>query len=104
MNLLAATLLLTYESEELAFWTFHSILSTLLPSRYYTPDLLGSRVEQAVLEEYVGQLVPDVADKLDELGIELSGVTFGWILSLFTNCLPVEVSLCAGGTVGGDEC
>lgn len=93
MNLLAATLLLTYESEELAFWTFSSTIQSLLPSDFYTPSLLGSRTEQAVLEEYVSELLPEVASKLEDLGMELSALTFGWVLSLFTNCLPIEVSV-----------
>ncbi len=92
MNLLAATLLLTYEEEERAFYTFVCTIQTLLPPDFYTASLLGSRTEQAVLAGYVKELCPDITNKLDDLGVDLSAVTFGWILSLFTNCLPVEVS------------
>jgi hypothetical protein len=92
LNLLAATLLLIHESEENAFWTFKSTVS-LLPVDFYAPSLLGSRVEQAVLEEYVEELLPEVASKLEDLGLELSAISFGWLLSMFVNCLPIEVSL-----------
>ncbi len=91
LNLLAATLLLIHESEENAFWTFKATIS-ILPEDFYAPSLLGSRVEQAVLQEYVEELLPEVADKLEDLGLELSTITFGWLLSLFVNCLPIEVS------------
>ena len=68
-----------------------SILSRILPHGYYTPDLLSSRADQLVLAELVAQYVPKVHSHLEDLGVDLSSITFGWFLSLFTDCLPVEV-------------
>jgi len=34
--------------------------------------------------------VPRVAQHLSALSVDLTSVTFGWFLSLFTDCLPVE--------------
>lgn len=45
-----------------------------------------------VLDDLVRVVIPKVSDKLGELGVELASITFGWFLSLFTDCLPVEVS------------
>lgn len=106
--MLAATLLLTHTDEgkpissnsklaktdepEQAYWTLVSILSRILPSGYYTPDLLSSRADQLVLAELVSLYVPKVHLHLEALGVDLSSITFGWFLSLFTDCLPVEVS------------
>lgn len=108
--MLAATLLLTHTDEgltlcpsfytqgglsadisEQAYWTLISILSRILPPGYYTPDLLSSRADQLVLAELVGLYVPKVNAHLEDLGVDLSSITFGWFLSLFTDCLPVEV-------------
>jgi hypothetical protein len=77
---------------EQAYWTLVSILSRILPQGYYTPDLLSSRADQLVLAELVAQYVPKVHTHLEDLGVDLSSITFGWFLSLFTDCLPVEVS------------
>lgn len=36
--------------------------------------------------------MPALADHLEDLGVDLPAVTFAWFLSLYTDCLPVEVS------------
>jgi len=115
--MLAATLLLTHTDEgecdtaaplpearlscssgrarliaEQAYWTLLAIVERLLPPTFFSPTLLASRADQAVLAELVKQLLPKVHDKLANLGVDLASVTFGWFLSLFTDCLPVEVS------------
>ena len=89
--MLAATLLLTHADEEQAFWVLVAILDRLLPTSFFSPDLLASRADQLVLEELLVQHIPKVAHHLLELGVDLASITFGWLLSLFTDCLPVEV-------------
>lgn len=93
MNLIAATLLLTYDDEEQAYWTFVSIIKNMLPDDWFTASLQGSMIEQAVIGDLVESLLPEVAAHLQDLGVELSAITFGWILSLFANCLPIETLL-----------
>ncbi|KAL7423526.1 hypothetical protein Q5752_001106 [Cryptotrichosporon argae] len=90
MNMLAATLLLTHEDEEQAFYVLACVIGRLLPPDFFAPSLLGSRADQAVLAELVAEHVPKVARALAALGVDLASVTFGWFLSLFTDCLPVE--------------
>ncbi|KAJ9112997.1 hypothetical protein QFC22_006093 [Naganishia vaughanmartiniae] len=93
MNLIAATLLLTYDAEEQAYWTFVSIIKNMLPDDWFTPSLQGSMIEQSVINDLVDALLPDVAAHLREMGVEVSAITFGWILSIFANCLPIETVL-----------
>lgn len=93
MNLIAATLLLTYDDEEQAYWTFVSIIKNMLPDDWFTSSLQGSMIEQAVIGDLVTTMLPDVAEHLQDLGVELSAITFGWILSIFANCLPIETLL-----------
>lgn len=90
--MLAATLLLTHTEEEQAFWVLSCMIDRMLPRDFYTPTLLGSRVDQMVLQDLVSAHLPKVASHLKELGVDLASITFGWFLSLFTDCLPVEVS------------
>ena len=70
-----------------------AIIERLLPPSFFAPDLQASRVDQMVLDDLIEQHAPKVHEKLVELGIDLASITFGWFLSLFTDCLPVEVSL-----------
>jgi small G protein signaling modulator 3 len=76
---------------EQAYWTLLAIVERLLPPTFFSPTLLASRADQSVLAELVKQLLPKIDTKLAELGVDLASVTFGWFLSLFTDCLPVEV-------------
>ncbi|RXK40181.1 hypothetical protein M231_02455 [Tremella mesenterica] len=90
MNMLAATLLLTHSDEEQAYWVLLSIIERLLPTDFFAPSLLASRADQAVLSDLVALHLPKVDEKLSEVGLNLASLTFGWFLSLFTDCLPVE--------------
>ncbi|ORY69410.1 rab-GTPase-TBC domain-domain-containing protein [Leucosporidium creatinivorum] len=93
MNNLTATLLLTHPAEEDAFWVLVCIIEKILPSDYYTSHLLVSQADQRVLRDLIERLHPDVAAHLEDLGVELPAVTFGWFLSLFTDALPIQTLL-----------
>ncbi|KAK4701351.1 small G protein signaling modulator 3, partial [Phenoliferia sp. Uapishka_3] len=93
MNNLTATLLLTHPAEEDAFWVLVCIIEKILPSDYYTSHLLVSQADQRVLRDLVQRIMPDVADHLEDLGVELPAITFGWFLSLFTDALPIQTLL-----------
>lgn len=93
MNNLAATLLLTHPSEEEAFWVLVCIIEKILPREYYTSHLLVSQADQRVLLDLIREVLPSLANHLEDLGVDLPAVTFAWFLSLYTDCLPVEVSI-----------
>ncbi|GAA5950044.1 hypothetical protein JCM3765_004174 [Sporobolomyces pararoseus] len=93
MNNLVATLLLTHPAEEDAFWVLVCIVENILPSDYYTSHLLVSRADQQVLNDLVARLLPTIAEHLEEQGVELSAISFGWFLSLFTDVLPIQTLL-----------
>ncbi|GAA5880751.1 hypothetical protein JCM1840_007424 [Sporobolomyces johnsonii] len=93
MNNLVATLLLTHPAEEDAFWVLVCIIENILPSDYYTSHLLVSRADQQVLHDLVDRILPSIAAHLDEHGVELSAISFGWFLSLFTDVLPIQTLL-----------
>lgn len=112
MNNLTAMLLLIYTSEEDAFWVLVCMIEVrdhchsrepvadpakcsqnILPQDYYTSQLLVSQADQRVLSSLMQKLYPTLYDKMDELGVELPALTFGWFLSLFTDALPVQTLL-----------
>jgi len=98
MNLVASTLLLVHADEEEAFWTLTAIIERILPEEFFSPSLLPSRACPLVLLEYVQEFIPKLYAHLTELGVDLPAICFSWFLSLFTDCLPVEVSFDVTGS------
>lgn len=93
MNNVAAVLLLTYPSEEDAFWAFAGIVRNVLPPGYYGADMAVAHADQQVLLDLVRAGLPKLASHMDALGVELRAVSIGWFLSLFTTCVPIETLL-----------
>jgi hypothetical protein len=91
MNLVASTLLLVHADEEEAFWVLAALVERILPEGFFSPTLLPSRACPLVLLDFVQEGMPKLAAHLAELGIDLPAICFSWFLSLFTDCLPVEV-------------
>ena len=92
MNLVTSTLLLVHADEEEAFWVLSAMIERILPEDFFSPSLLSSRACPLVLMDYVQELLPKLHAHLTELGIDLPAICFSWFLSLFTDCLPIEVS------------
>ena len=93
MNLVTSTLLLVFADEEDAFWTLAAIVERLLPDDFFSPSLLPSRACPLVLLDYVQEYAPKLYAHLNELDVDIAAICFSWFLSLFTDCLPVEVSV-----------
>lgn len=93
MNLVTSTLLLVHADEEEAFWMLSAIIERILPEEFFSPSLLSSRACPLVLLDYVQELLPKLHAHLTELGVDLGAICFSWFLSLFTDCLPIEVGL-----------
>ena len=68
-----------------------ALVERILPEGFFSPTLLPSRACPLVLLDYVQEGMPKLAAHLFELGIDLPAICFSWFLSLFTDCLPVEV-------------
>ena len=91
MNLVASTLLLVHADEEAAFWVLAALVERILPDGFFSPTLLPSRACPLVLLDLVQDGMPKLAAHLAELAIDLPAICFSWFLSLFTDCLPIEV-------------
>ena len=93
--MVASTLLLVHADEEEAFWVLTAIIERILPDEFFSPSLLPSRACPMVLLDYVKEYTPKLYAHLNQLGIDLPAICFSWFLSLFTDCLPVEVRTCS---------
>jgi len=92
MNLVTSTLLLVFANEEDAFWVLCAIIERILPEHFFAPSLLPSRACPLVLLDFVKEHLPKLHAHLTDLGVDLTAICFSWFLSLFTDCLPVEVN------------
>ena len=87
MNLIAASLLLICATPEDSFWLLVSIIDVILPSGYFSGSLITVRADAYVLRQYVDDLLPALATKLDELYVELEACVIHWLLSMYAGVL-----------------
>jgi hypothetical protein len=88
MNFIGA-LLLCHMSEERAFWTLAALLENILPADYYSPSMIGGRVDQQVFQSCLAWKLPAVQQTLKSTRTGLEPVTTPWFLCLFINTLPL---------------
>ena len=78
-------------SEERAFWVLAALLEDILPSDYYSEDMVGGRVDQLVLQSCIAWKIPSVNAVLKESKTTLEPVAAPWFLCLFINTLPLYI-------------
>ena len=91
MNFIAGVLILFMKDEEKAFWSLVKIIHNILPKDYYSANMVGSRVDQIVIESILVNKFPEISKKFKQSGVELAVVTTGWLVCLFFNSFPTEV-------------
>ena len=58
MNYLCAVLLCNLADEERTFWMLCALIEDILPPDYYTPSLIGGRVDQQVFQSCIAAKLP----------------------------------------------
>ncbi|XP_044755659.1 TBC1 domain family member 9 isoform X1 [Coccinella septempunctata] len=87
MNIVASVLLI-YCSEEDAFWLLATLCENLLPD-YYNTRVIGAVVDQGILDELTKEYLPELHDKLNELGMN-NMISLSWFLTIFLCVMPYE--------------
>ncbi|XP_043112802.1 TBC1 domain family member 2A isoform X2 [Puntigrus tetrazona] len=93
LNRLAAIALLVLQDEEDAFWCLVVIVDYIMPSNYYTKDLVGCQADQRVLKDLMSEKLPRLTAHLEALKVDVSLITVEWFLVLFVENLPTRILL-----------
>eukprot|EP01103_Thecamoeba_quadrilineata_P015121 TRINITY_DN4680_c0_g1_i1.p1 TRINITY_DN4680_c0_g1~~TRINITY_DN4680_c0_g1_i1.p1 ORF type:complete len:937 (+),score=167.18 TRINITY_DN4680_c0_g1_i1:240-2813(+) len=91
LNIVCALLLL-YVSQQGAFWLLSSLCENMVPENY-SKQMIGSVVDQRILEQLVQTHLPQVYQHLSKVKVPLTLITQPWILCLFIGYLPFEITL-----------
>lgn len=88
MNYICA-LLLFHLSEEESFWVFAAIIEDIIPYGYYSPTMIGARVDNQVFNSIISWKLPKINQYIRDTNTILEPVSCPWFLCLFINTLPI---------------
>ncbi|KAM4592805.1 growth hormone-regulated TBC protein 1-A [Odontesthes bonariensis] len=92
MNFIAGYLLIITKDEEKSFWLMDALLGRILPD-YYSPSMLGLKMDQEVLGELVKMKIPRVWQVMVDQNVMWTLVVSRWFICLYIDVLPVETVL-----------
>ncbi|XP_067352266.1 growth hormone-regulated TBC protein 1-A [Channa argus] len=92
MNFIAGYLLIITKDEEKSFWLMDALLGRILPD-YYSPAMLGLKMDQEVLGELVKVKIPGVWKTMMDNNVMWTLVVSRWFICLYIDILPVETVL-----------
>ncbi|XP_041856805.1 growth hormone-regulated TBC protein 1-A-like [Melanotaenia boesemani] len=92
MNFIAGYLIIITKDEEKSFWLMDALLDRILPD-YYSPDMLGLKIDQEVLGELVKTKAPAVGQLMAQYPGIWTLVVSRWFICLYIDILPIETVL-----------
>jgi hypothetical protein len=75
-----------------AFWVLSSMCESLIPENY-SKTMIGSLVDQQILEDLLALHLPNIHKHLVACNVPIGVVSQPWFLCLFIGYLPLEVVL-----------
>lgn len=62
----------------------------MLPRAYYAQSMVAAQADQRVLKDLIAERMPKINHLLDRMEVDLSLITFNWLLTVYVDCLPIE--------------
>ncbi len=89
LNFVAGFLYSKFGDEEGTFWMLAAITGVLFPD-YYVPDMKGILVDCDVIHELIKDLLPNLANHMDSVGVVMEALCTQSLMSLFVALLPPD--------------
>lgn len=93
MNFIAAVSLTVFNDEEQAFLFMLIIIEDYLPREYYTPTMKDYQVDLTMFAILLKERTPDTYEKAKSVNYLWIQSTSNWLLSIFSNTLPMSTVL-----------
>ncbi|EAX96068.1 TBC domain containing protein [Trichomonas vaginalis G3] len=90
LNFVAAICLFVMKSDIQAFYLLLIIVENYLPKGYFTPDMKDYQTDICMLQILINERQPEVAAIAKAANYQWAQCTSNWILTLFSNTLPVS--------------
>jgi hypothetical protein len=90
INFLTAHLL-SWLSEEEAFWTLCCLIESILPLDYYS-GMIGVLIDQKLFTRFIKTIMPAFWDHLKKLSLDPSLISLQWFICLFSYNLKSKVT------------
>lgn len=91
MNFIAAVLLY-HAGEVAAFWLMCALIDKYKLKDILQPGLPGLNIHNDAIQKRVIEELPDLHKHLQANFVSVSLLTTDWIIGLFMNCLPLELT------------
>ena len=93
LNFIAAVCLTVMKQEDQAFILLVLIVEDYLPKEYFTPAMTGYQVDLTMITILLKERTPDVYNLAKEKNFLWIQATSNWVLTLFSNTLPMSTVL-----------
>ena len=93
MNFIAAICLAVMRDEEQSFFLLLKIIEDYLPPDYFTPSMTGYQTDLTMMAILLKERIPDVYNYAKDSHFLWIEATSNWIVTLFTNTLPMTTVL-----------
>ncbi|OON14642.1 hypothetical protein X801_09560 [Opisthorchis viverrini] len=67
-----------------------AILERYLPKKYFNCGLISAQVDQLVLKDLLASKLPQLAEHIQRMEIDISAITLNWFLAIFYDSVPFE--------------
>lgn len=93
LNFLAGVLLSVLKSEETAMWMLHIMVEKYFPKDYFTKSMSAFAVDLRLMKMLLEERTPELVKQADKMHYDWIQCTSSWLLTLFSNTLPMATVL-----------